>query len=1079
MRIGLVLGLALGSSCVSEERLRVGVAEPALLCDDLGVTLVRVDVPGVLFAVSDALTDTPQLNPPRVTLEPHSGLAVGSPPETDRVVEVPQDRVRLLDGDTLRVEIDAGLGLTSGAWTITVQNGDGETASAEGALVVASAPKLSGFRPDAVCQASDASPVSLVGEGFLVINGLAPTVLVGGTEATVVGSAGCEPLAGPTPGEVCTEIAITYDATGEALGGMPVVLTNPSPAGCVTREPATVEVLAPPVVTAVSPTAVCRLGQAEVLVTGSGFLEGVGVEIGGVAASSVTFVDETRVLAALDPNTPVGLDDVVVVGPHGCDDTLEAALQVVSEPLVFLVDPPVAWSGAAISVQAFVSDVVGLLDDVWLADPTGGRVEVVWTWDPAVPGVVQFEVPAGLPDGEYGVFVSQDGSCAGGLEGGLSILGALTIPVESITPRFAWVFDHTPVDVKAALVPGPGEVPFLDTPRLLLVGPAPAVEAQPLLGVDFENGSVLHAVIPPSLDVGTYDLLVVNPDGALGLLPAAIEVTFDAPPGITAISPGTLPNSTGQQVAIYGHDFRDPVVEADCLEAGVVRTVGAPVLDWNFATITASFPAEQFGQAVCLVRVTNVDGTVAEWSAVSITNPAQNLFPWQAGSDLVEARRGLAAAAGRTTSVQRWVYAIGGDDGTAAGAKTSIEVAPIDVYGALGPWVGLSRGLPAPRTLAGVAVIGRFIYLVGGNDAASPTATVVRAQILDPLDVPYLSSLSVVPGPTGLGPGAWTYRVAATYDPTDLGNPGGESLPSDPIQVNLPDVADLLQPRLSWTPVDGAVGYRVYRTPKAGSSSSNTEFLGDVAGLSFTDVGGSTTPGLPPLEPGALGAWAPIADLSISRESPCLAVIPDPFPDPYVQYLYAAGGKDELGGVADSVEVLPITIVSDREQVAGTWSTSPIALSEPRYQCAGYGVDSSRHSVVPPGVSWVYFAGGLDDADRSTGTVDAGRVVAGGGLTDWQTIDTFSPTRVGFAYASASDFLYLFGGQNGAPNQSGTSGQITVDSLPDVENWNSLGNALSEDRYLPGSAQESAVIFVIGGQTSTDAASRTVDFTNF
>jgi hypothetical protein len=482
---------------------------------------------------------------------------------------------------------------------------------------------------------------------------------------------------------------------------------------------------------------------------------------------------------------------------------------------------------------------------------------------------------------------------------------------------------------------------------------------------------------------------------------------------------------------------------------------------------------------VCLVRVIDADGTSAEWSAVSVTNPAQNLFPWQVGPSLVEGRRAPAAAAGRTTSVQRWLYAIGGDDGAAAGAKASVEVAPIDVYGAVGPWHVLSRGLPAPRTLGAVAVIGRFIYLVGGHDGGAATASVLRAQILDPLDVPYFASLSVAPGATGLAPGSWTYRVAALYDPTDLGNPGGESLPSDPIRVALPDLGGLLQPILGWTAVDGAVGYRVYRTPNAGDPSSAVEWLGDVVSTAFTDVGDATTPGAGPLEAGALGAWAQLASLTVDRESPCLAVIPDPFPDPNVIYLYAAGGRSAAGAVLDSLEVLPVTVVSEHEQVAGTWSPSPLALSEARYQCAGYGVDSSLHSVVDPGVGWVYFAGGLDDAERTTGTVDGGQITAGGGLTDWQTIDAISPTRAGFAYASASDFLYLFGGQNAVPNKTGTSGQLTLASLPDVENWNSLGNSLSEDRYLPGSAQESAVIFVIGGETDSSAASATVDFTNF
>ena len=52
-------------------------------------------------------------------------------------------------------------------------------------------------------------------------------------------------------------------------------------------------------------------------------------------------------------------------------------------------------------------------------------------------------------------------------------------------------------------------------------------------------------------------------------------------------------------------------------------------------------------------------------------------------------------------------------------------------------------------------------------------------------------------------------------------------------------------------------------------------------------------------------------------------------------------------------------------------------------------------------------------------------------------------------------------------------------SLPDLANWNSLGTSMSEPRYLPGSAQESAVIFVIGGETTSASASTSTDYTNF
>ncbi len=56
----------------------------------------------------------------------------------------------------------------------------------------------------------------------------------------------------------------------------------------------------------------------------------------------------------------------------------------------------------------------------------------------------------------------------------------------------------------------------------------------------------------------------------------------------------------------------------------------------------------------------------------------------------------------------------------------------------------------------------------------------------------------------------------------------------------------------------------------------------------------------------------------------------------------------------------------------------------------------------------------------------------------------------------------------------GCLGQFT----PDVANWNATGTSLCTPRYRLGSAQESSVIFAVGGDDGT-GATNTVDFTNF
>jgi hypothetical protein len=244
-------------------------------------------------------------------------------------------------------------------------------------------------------------------------------------------------------------------------------------------------------------------------------------------------------------------------------------------------------------------------------------------------------------------------------------------------------------------------------------------------------------------------------------------------------------------------------------------TATGTVSSWSSTAVSATIPSsgsDFTSGAVCLVQVTNADGTWFVYSAVSITNPAANLYGWSAGPDLLVARRAPAAVAARATLTSRTLYAIGGDDGSSAGALSSIERAKVDRYGGVGAWEELPTGLPAPRTLATVARVGRYLYLVGGNDGSGPVATTLRAQVLDPLEAPSIVDVDVEYG-TGkeLGGGTWVYRVAAIFPSTYDDNPGGESLASDPFVVRLPDVPDTLRVTLSWDAVPEASGYRIYR----------------------------------------------------------------------------------------------------------------------------------------------------------------------------------------------------------------------------------------------------------------------------
>jgi N-acetylneuraminic acid mutarotase len=98
---------------------------------------------------------------------------------------------------------------------------------------------------------------------------------------------------------------------------------------------------------------------------------------------------------------------------------------------------------------------------------------------------------------------------------------------------------------------------------------------------------------------------------------------------------------------------------------------------------------------------------------------------WVVGSPLPTARRYhvLAAANG-------YLYAIGGHDGTSY--LSSIVRASISTTtGALGSWTTISPSLPAVRSIAAVAVVGGYLYVIGGSASAGSYATTVYYTTLN------------------------------------------------------------------------------------------------------------------------------------------------------------------------------------------------------------------------------------------------------------------------------------------------------------------------------------------------------------
>lgn len=784
-----------------------------------------------------------------------------------------------------------------------------------------------------------------------------------------------------------------------------------------------------------------------------------------------------------------GWYDVVVRNPDGKVAGDKIRLHVLEDgPIVFWADPGIVYNGISTQIQVYGANLLQI-DGVSIRDSASlTSTDLTFQQDPSKTNRVAAVIPSGTAVSTYDIVVHSANGCQAELIRGISTTDTLEPNlVTQVDPAFGSHNEFTPVTIS-----GNG---FAQVPRAYLNpqnatagdGGAATIVATALTSVAWASGTDLNAVVAanPSLPVGVYDLFVVNPDGKVGLLEDAYTVTELPPPVVANVSPNFVPSQTAAQTLTFeGTNFRAPGVTLSCRapDGSVVAapTVPAPTgvtaTSFNVSVVTSTLPQG----TVCVAKVTNDDGSYYEYSAIGLTNSSYNFNVWRAepGSSMTVARRALAATSGRATRAARFLYAIGGDNGTTAGAFDTVESAPVNVYGQPGTFSVQPVRLPAARTLSSVVTLDRFLYLVGGNDGTAATASVLRAQVLDPLAAPRIDDVSARRaaaaadgGATeGIGAGVWYYRVSAVMAPSDPSNPGGETLPSDPLSVNLSSgFQGSLVLTLFWTQVPNAASYRIYRSPTGTEALGGVRLLAEVQGgttVSYTDttVSGAITSTEEPRPLGSTGAWATattgVPALATARQALGLAVGQDPA-TPGTWYLYALGGRTAGAGTEiASTERLQITVdpTTGVQTCAPAW-VAGAPLSAARAELTGYSVTHTNAPLVPAGTTFIYAGMGT-----VAGVVNYAAVPAGGALA-WSVGAAPGPTYSGYGGVAGAGKLIALGGQGSAPDIGLPASDISATGLNG--NWNANGaNVMTTPRYLHGGVIESANMFAIGGQST-------------
>jgi hypothetical protein len=685
----------------------------------------------------------------------------------------------------------------------------------------------------------------------------------------------------------------------------------------------------------------------------------------------------------------------------------------------------------------------------------------------------------------------------GGLPGGASVTDTITVSTDAVNPAFGWQQDDTSVTVTAD-TSAPANQQFVAVPRVYLnpASGAGGVTATELRAATFASATELNGIVPSGLDLGSYDIIVVNPDGTVGLISDGFEVTQDATPIVETVEPGSWVKDTTTAFVGFGSDFRydsgavpNPVSIACDDGMGGVQTPASVTFDANNSTATefaATVDTSGLGEfVICTVRFTNPDGTFFDFAPIVVTNPttATNFFQFSFGPSLNVARRGPVVSSGVPSRRQRSVYVIGGDDGDPANALDSVEYGAIDRFGAPQSFDLMPRhALPTGGLARSKAIrVDDFVYAVGGykgSAATTPGATgeIIRANVLDPLFVPEMTDVDFEVDTGGLSAGVYYYRVSAVLDAGSAYAPGSETLASEPLPVSVPASVDgTLVPTVFWQSFPGAVSYRVYRNETPNQPFGTEKLIGTIndTGAGTYELRDPATAPIAdesPLPIGALGAWHVVGTGISPRHGHGLTVLEDPAAAG-THYVYAGGGEDDNGRLA-SIDMFTITVNGPRDQSVGSETLGVAQLSSARndLRLAIADAETGRVLTSPP---LLYAFGGRTAPNAHDHTVEHFAIGANGAPAATGTaVANQALNYSGYAGSGFNSAVILMGGFQGGVSRRSRWSPMAADGSMVL--WDNFDARDYDDRYLAGAAPFVGFYYVAGGLDANGVSSATL-----
>ena len=455
----------------------------------------------------------------------------------------------------------------SGVVDVEVTNPDNQKATLTAGYTYQTAPSVSSIRPNEG-SASGGTLVEIQGSGFLA----GATVQFAEMECSQVEVSSSTKLVCRTPPHMPGVVSIRVTNSDRQSGALSDAFTY----------------RAAPIVSSISPTYGSVTGGTSLWVTGSGFLPGANVSVGGGACSQVTIVSSSSLTCLTPVGTSGDAQDVVVTNSDGQSGNLSRAYTYYYPPTIEAVSPT--------------------------SGPLAGGTRLTVTGTHFLSGNMTVTVGT-RPCSSVDVVNANSLTCVvpmSAQEGSVDVTVAISQTTFSSTLPSSYSYQSGPSI--SMVSPAVGSVAGGTTLTILgnyfsngLTVSLDGVSCSPVV---WESREKLQCTTPPHAE-GSVELVVTNPDGQFARREQAFR--YQAPPTIQTVSPSVGPVLGGTTVEVTGTGFlagaRVSIGGSDCSSVNVM----------SLSQLTCVTSAHAEGSVE--VRVTNIDGQIAE---------KQNAFRYQA-----------------------------------------------------------------------------------------------------------------------------------------------------------------------------------------------------------------------------------------------------------------------------------------------------------------------------------------------------------------------------------------------------------------------------------------------------------------